>query len=133
MFGLGCVAFAAWQADRLWTSPIRGTVAFDAGLVVGLAIGLVATACWVVAAFRKPSGGHGPMVHRWAWWMLTTAIVLIVALFATGPRSKYGTAPEPVPTSAFLVGAIAYVVAGFVGSGIVASVMVVRRATEIDS
>jgi hypothetical protein len=37
-----------------------------------------------------------------------------------------------MPTNAFVVGAISYAVAGFVGSGLALGVVLVRRATEID-
>jgi hypothetical protein len=119
-------AFAAWQADRLWTSPIRGTVAFDTGLIVGLGIGLVAAAAWVVTLYRKPSNG------RWVWWQWTSAIVWLAAMVVTGPRDRVGRVPPLVPTNAFIVGALSYVIAAFVGSGLALGVVLVRRATEID-
>jgi hypothetical protein len=124
---LAFAAFAAWQADRVWASPIRGTVAFDTGLIVGLGIGLLATACWVVTVYRKPSNG------RWAWWQWTSAIVWLTAMVITGPRDRVGRVPPLALTNAFIVGAVTYVIAAFVGSGLALGAVLVRRATKIDS
>jgi hypothetical protein len=124
---LAFAAFAAWQADRVWTSPIRGTVAFDTGLILCLGIGLFATACWIVTLYRKPSNG------RWAWWQWTSAIVWLTAMVVTGPRDRAGRVPPLAPTNAFIVGALSYVIAAFVGSGFALAVVLVRRATATDS
>lgn len=124
---LAFAAFAAWQGDRVWTSPIRGTVAFDTGLIVGLGIGIVAAASWIVTLYRKPSN------RRWVWWQWTSAMLWLTAIVVTGPGDRTGRVPPPVPTNAFIVSALSYVIAAFVGSGVALGAILLRRTAEIDS
>lgn len=88
---------------------------------------MLAAACWVVALYRRPS--HG----RWAWWQWTSAIVWLIAMVITGPRDRVGRMPPLAPTNAFIVGALAYVIAAFVGSGLALGAVLMRRAAQIDS
>lgn len=122
---LGLGAFATWQADRIWTAPIRGTAAFAVGLGIGLGVGLVAAAGWAASAFRRPLS---PRLVRWQWM---TALAWFAVVVVTSPSARYGPGvPAMRVTNGFVVGALAYSVAAFIGSGCALGAVLARRFAE---
>jgi hypothetical protein len=129
MGALGFGAVAAWQADRIWSAPIRGTLAYWIGLGTGLGISLAAAAAWALDAYRRPL----TRTRRWQWWQWTTALVWLGAMTVTTPMSRYGgRAPGLPATNGFVVAALTYSMTAFIGSGIALSGVWLRRNREKD-
>ncbi|HKE66545.1 MAG TPA: hypothetical protein VKB59_18095 [Micromonosporaceae bacterium] len=124
---LGAGAFATWQADRIWSAPITGTLAYWIGLGTGLGVSLAGAAAWALDAYRRPL----TRPRRWQWWQWTTALVWLGAMTVTTPMSRYGArAPGLPPTNGTVVAALAYSVAAFVGSEVALGAVWLRRHRE---
>ena len=53
-------------------------------------------------------------------------------MLVTGPRDRVGRVPPLAPTNVFIVGALSYAIAAFVGSGLALGLVLLRRPIDID-
>lgn len=112
------VGFAAWDIMRVRTSPIRGTSAWTAGLVLGGGTGVVTTLAWAWLAWRTNLDSY-----TWRPWQWASSILLMIALVTT--HSKGGEQPRVV--GAYSVGALSYLSTSFVGICLVYSLLGLKR------
>jgi hypothetical protein len=103
-------AFTVWDTVRVWQSPIRETTAFTMGTLIGLGLGLAAAVGWVVTLFRARWSAD-----RFAPWQWATVGLWVVAVVVAHPKGHGGGLPV---TNGYIVAALWYEIAAFVGSAV---------------
>ena len=117
---IGSVAFAGfvlWDIVRVWDSPIRGSMAWAEGTLVGLTFGVTAAVGWFVTVWRPDSP------QDFVWWQWASCGLLFLALVTTHEKGR----PQPSVTNGYVVGALWYEIAAFLGTAVTLATITGRQ------
>jgi len=119
------MAFAYYDAQKLWGSPDRGsgTGTWAGAVIIGAAAAVLPAMSWIWYAMRRWPRRAGPVMTV---WMVVTAASLLAALGSTHAWTKRGPAPEI--SGVYRDGALAYELVSVLSIALFVAIALTRLA-----